>query len=498
MPPLSPKKSFLQKQIPTILGLLLLVVALGAGIVIFSQGTGVFSPRATPQTTPKNIKVTNINDTSFTVSFVTDEATAGFVKYGTEASSLRLQAGDDRDQLTGSVGSFTTHHITLRGLEANTPYHYVLGTGSQAEFDNNGQAFTVTTAARGGTPAAARTIYGAVVTEAGSPADGTLLYISVDGVSELSTYVRSTGSWAVPLSTARKLDGSGYAVIDDVASITITAQAPTGGAVTQVTTTVAEAQPVPNITLGQGMAAAEEPAELVTLNDEMPIEEVNPVEQPGENVEIASDSAENVETVAIAQADESTVSFEEPAAQAVTTSQPLIVGKAAPNVVVTLQVNSETQINQQVTANSNGTFELDIATLSQNLEPGEHSATYSYVDPVTNRTVTKTVNFTVAANDVAEADDTNTLLAQADTQGPPYGSGNPVPIGGATTSASASPSATPVASSSASRSAQVATTSALPRSGSVGMTQALLFGGFFFIIAGCWSLWVSRQMHEVA
>src|SRR5690606_12599373 len=101
----------------------------------------VFSPRATPQTMPKNIQVTNLSDTGFSISFVTDEAVAGFIKYGTSPSDLSQQAGDDRDQLTGTVGTFMTHHITLRGLQPNTQYYYELGTGTSATFDNNGAPY---------------------------------------------------------------------------------------------------------------------------------------------------------------------------------------------------------------------------------------------------------------------------------------------------------------------------------------------------------------------
>ena len=66
---------FLNKQFPTILGLLLLVVSLGVGVFFMRDGLGIFTPRATPQTTPKNIKITNVTDATVTVSFFTDEKT---------------------------------------------------------------------------------------------------------------------------------------------------------------------------------------------------------------------------------------------------------------------------------------------------------------------------------------------------------------------------------------------------------------------------------------
>jgi hypothetical protein len=95
-----------KKQIPTILGLLILFVALISGVLLFGQGTGVFAPRATPQTTPKNIRISNLTDKSFTVSFYTDESTVAFIKYGEEAKTLNKQASDDRDQLSGVVKDY--------------------------------------------------------------------------------------------------------------------------------------------------------------------------------------------------------------------------------------------------------------------------------------------------------------------------------------------------------------------------------------------------------
>ena len=146
MQAINSRKKLFQRQIPTVLGMIILVIALGAGVLFMGDGLGVFAPRATPQTTPKNSKVTNVTDTGFTVSFLTDETTAGFIKYGTEEGSLKSQASDDRDQLSGSVGEYSLHHITVRGLQAATKYYYVMGTGSNAEFDKEGQPFEISTA----------------------------------------------------------------------------------------------------------------------------------------------------------------------------------------------------------------------------------------------------------------------------------------------------------------------------------------------------------------
>jgi len=517
MQPVPNKKSLWKRQIPTILGLSILVVALVAGLLFFSSGTGVFAPRATPQTTPKSIKLSNVTDSSFTVSFLTDESTAGFVKYGTETDSLGSQASDDRDQLSGSVGTFPLHHITIRGLQPNTTYYYSLGTGSQASFDNQGQPFTVKTAQRAGAPSAAKTIYGNILNENGGPAEGSIVYISVDGVGEMSSLVKGSGSWAVPLSNARVSDGSTYAEISDETTLTLRAQGPKAQQKSELTTTVSQAQPVPPITFGQdpSLAAApviEEVVDETEASDEVPMDELvddssdassSAEADDGANTGGLSELANQVtpETAtdsgtasSSASTSDSVLDLQKGNNQEVNTTQPTITGIAAPNVVVTISVHSDTQIEQQLTTDASGKFVLDIAALEQQLEPGEHTIEYSYTDPSTGQTITKSYTFTVAG--------TSAQLAAANTSGTggtnspvPFGSGNPFPIGGATSSASPTPAATMSATPSA-RTSQPSTASGIPVSGSVGTTMALVIGGLFFTITGLWSFWVSQQLQE--
>lgn len=539
MQPALPSKNVWKKQIPTIVGLSVLLVALVAGVFLFGQGTGVFAPRATPQTTPKNIKVTNVTDNSFTVTFLTDEATSGFVKYGTEAGSLSSQSSDDRDQLSGSVGTFSLHHVTIRGLQPDTSYFFVLGTGSKAQFDNGGTPFTVRTAQRAGAPSAAKTIYGNILNTTGGPAEGSIVFVSVDGVGEMSSLVKGSGSWAVPLSNARTTDGSGYAQITDDTTLTLMVQGPTAAQTSQVTVSVAEAQPVPAITLGQNTIQVATPPESPAINaneevvdaqmqgDTMMVdpsaaqmnqqamgpEPMNPDDTTGGINQVAaiplgpeaSDSAQpttdmsstppassSAGTTPDPTESANTIDASVTTHQTVASSQPIIKGKASPNTVVTIKVNSETQIEQQLTTDANGDFTLDISQLEKELEPGEHSVEYSYTDPATGQVVTKTKTFTVEG--------TANLLASADTGAStspvPYGSGNPYPVGGSA-SASASPSPTATASATISaRTAQPSTTSAMPKSGSVGTTMALVIGGLFFTLTGAWSFWVSQQLKE--
>ncbi len=508
--PTTKKKKIWEKKIPTLIGIGVLVIALVTGTLLLGKGGGVFAPRASASDTPKQVKITNVYDNSFTVSFLTDSKVAGFIKYGESSNSIKSQAGDDRDQVSGTVGEFTIHHITVRGLKPSTTYYYKLGTGSGNTFDNNGQPFTIKTTARNGAPSAAKTIYGSVTNQAGAPAEGSVVYITVNGAGPMSAQVKASGSWAIPLSNARTKDGSNYAEISDSDSLLITVQGPLANQKASITTTVTDAQPVKTISFGQTITdtatqtdtkeddssqtivennklIATKEAEInSTKTDAVATKEANLGKRESLLQDLATSelNTATTSTQATTSAKVLEVNLENTTKQTVTTNQPKIVGKATTNAVVTITVHSETQISQEITADENGEFVLDIATLSETLEPGEHTVTYSYTDPNTGEVIEKTVEFTVA--------EPNTQLAEASTKPTPYSSSNPYPIN-SSPSAEASKSAEATQEA---RTAQPATGEGIPVSGSIDATLTLVLGGLFFIIAGVWSFWISTQLEK--
>jgi hypothetical protein len=489
------KKNLLKKQIPTLLGLGVLVIGLVVGVGFLSMGGNLsFAPRASAEETPKKIKITNLSDSGFTVSFLTDGKTSAFVKYGESENSLKSQVGDDRDQLSGTVGSYNLHHVTVRGLSPNTTYYYTLGTGSGSTFDNQGSPFSIKTMAKSGTPTAAKTIYGTVLGAAGSTAKESIVYVSVPGAKQMSTLVKSSGSWAIPLSNARSSEGAGFAEIGDNDQLSILVQGSAQSLTSVVNVAVADAQPVESITLGQDgttNAVLSSPSPYVVPSPATSAVLQEPV-IGGLEVEDEFEFEESDQTEIITEVDlEASGS-----AQVVHVTNPKIKGKAKPNVTVDIEVNSDTQIVRQVTADANGNFELDLEALKQDLEPGDHTVEYTYIDPDTGEEVTEVINFTVEA-------DTEQIAMVDDSQTTPYGSGNPYSVDASASSdleateSAATASATKGATDSgdvATRTAQVATSSDLPKSGTVETTLALIIGGLFFLFAGGWSFFLAKQL----
>jgi hypothetical protein len=510
------KNASAKKQIPTVIGLLILFVALISGVLLFGQGTGVFAPRATPETTPKNIRVSNITDKTFTVSFYTDESTVAFIKYGLEANSLKQQASDDRDQLSGIVKDYRLHHLTVRGLEPGTTYYYVLGTGSN-NFDNEGQPYVVSTAARPNqSPTTNQTVYGNVFNASGQPAEGAIVYLYNEQIGGLSSIVKASGSFGISLSNAFNTEQTAYANLSDEDALEIKVQGIEPNLMSNLQTTVALAQPVPDLVLGQAGDAAqltdtslmEDKDELLadpTATDEAALALEEDVATDAASVapgaldgmlgaqEQLLDDAMTNDVLDLDELDEEQAA----STVVVTTTTPQIKATLPPNTVVRVTVHSDTQIDETMQTDAEGNLILDLASLGQSLEPGEHTASYSYIDPVTGEEITRSYNFTVEPDPTRQLAQANLPSPSPTTAAPsiPYGSGNPYvpgeeeeePVPTASPTASASPS--PVSSAGAT----VATTSGQYNSGSFGTTLALLFAGLFFVAMGVWSYLLSRS-----
>jgi hypothetical protein len=566
------EKKLGKKRIPTIIGLLLLIVSLVVGVILFGNGTGLFMPRATPETTPKNIMLSNVTDKSFTVSFFTDEETIAFVKYGTSANDIKQQASDDRDQLSGVIKPYRLHHVTVRGLEANTIYYYLLGTGSRSTFDDAGDPYQIKTAVNPGSISPNnQTIYGTVSQANGQPGEGAIVFVALEGAGVLSTLVKSSGSWAVSLANAYNLNLNAYPDVNDESALSIKVQGSDLNSITNRLTTVADAQPVPEIVMGQEVSEVSD--DLVAAREEL-LADDNFNEGDNEEDETLIDDTSDLvgsesgsldltglgekadekippvidfvvsdedRTIDLTEVDEASGAGD----IVVNSSQPIIKAKLPPNITVKIEVNSDTNIETVMETDANGDLVFDISSLEQELEPGNHTVVYTYIDPDTGEEVTESYDFTVSAdsvdsnltsdsetrtiadseivgnetintesvnseianndvddseidsneiadeelvsNEVAETEATsNSTTSNEIAQTLPYGSGNPyVPT-----------DLTPTPATESARETVVSTESGTYNSGSVFGTIGLLIAGLFFVATGFWSYFLARQFEN--
>src|SRR3989338_1032939 len=100
-------------SIPTILAVAILLVGIADG-VIFIRNKQIFDIYALNEASPKNVRVTNIKDSSFTISWTTERKTSGFVRWGKTEPFL------NRTSLNPSKKSSHTHFINVEGLSPKT------------------------------------------------------------------------------------------------------------------------------------------------------------------------------------------------------------------------------------------------------------------------------------------------------------------------------------------------------------------------------------------
>lgn len=368
-------------KIPTILGVLILLVSLGVGVWLVKSERLALFPKAAPEFTPKQVRVASVTESGFTASWVTDEATVGLVKVGKTADKLDQVWGDDRDQKSGTVGSSETHYVTVKNLQPATSYWFSLGSGpGRVTYDNQGQPYQVTTAGVVANKPAADTAYGTVMDVSGRPAGGAIVYVQLPGAVPLSSLVQNNGNWAIALATARTSDLKNYATYDpQTTQVEILVQAGSQGSATATVETGNDA-PVPVITLGKNhdFRVAQTPP---------PTAGQSPAGQAGatESSKFSVTPETQVQLVTLVNpAQDNAV---------VTATQPAFKGKGPAGEKLTITVNSPTAYTGTVTVKPDGTWDW---TPPAGLEPGTHTITISFLD---DQGVTQTLKraFVVAA-----------------------------------------------------------------------------------------------------
>ncbi|MBC8422446.1 MAG: right-handed parallel beta-helix repeat-containing protein, partial [Chloroflexi bacterium] len=156
--------------------------------------------------TISEVRVTNVRDTSFTVSWITDIPSDGHANYGTDPATLDQIAYDAR----GTGARDDTHYVTIADLSPSTTYYFDVVSGSTTD-DNGGAHYVVITGPTLGLPTV-DTIYGQVFKEdETTPAEGTIVYITLrdkDGngssgeAALLSALVDGDGWWSTNLGNA--------------------------------------------------------------------------------------------------------------------------------------------------------------------------------------------------------------------------------------------------------------------------------------------------------
>lgn len=428
-------------KIPTLIGIVILIIGIVAGVVLI-QYRQIFKLGAAGEAAPKDVRVTNVTDTSFTVSWITNKVASGAVLFGESGTNLDRAEEDE-------LGAGFTHTATLRNLKPQATYSFKINSGGES-FDESGVPWNIKTGATISDSPKSNLISGSLFAATGEPTQASLVYVAIGGTL-LSTTTSKNGSWVIQLSNARSLDLSNYLEIDEKTTLLeISANAGPEG-VSQAKVYPQSARPIPLMILGQTY-------DLRSLgpsqNPESPEASVEIPEGPSEGesgfVVPSAQPAGTTKTVTLESIDEGEI---------VTSTTPEFFGEGPEGTAITIKVESEAQTTQLKIPSSGDWKWSPPAGLSE----GVHKITITWKDTKgITRTLTKTFIVQAAEGPAFVA----TPSATPTGPGTPTASGTGSPKSTTSPTPSASASATPTVTASA---------TAFPQPESGGLTPTLLF-----------------------
>lgn len=235
--------NFLTKfRIPTLLGLFLIIGGMAGGVYLVLQNQ-TLQTKASIDLTPQNIEVTNIEDSGFSISWQTAQATLGFLILNINGSDQTII--DDQD--TTVPKPKILHHVSVRNLTPQTTYQYKIVSG---KIKSPSSQITTTSL---NSPNKNKPIIGQINSQQG------LVFLEIEGTIKQSTIIKNYGNFVIPISQMRKSDLSDIFIPDDqaIGKITII-----DGELQQTNITFYLKNPLPPIQSGTSINLTQQPPVL--------------------------------------------------------------------------------------------------------------------------------------------------------------------------------------------------------------------------------------------
>jgi len=345
-----------EKSIPSILGVILLIICLAAGLYLSTHKT-YFSPQASGDCHPNNLQITNITNRSVSVSFITSSSCL---------STLNLNNFTFNNLISPTAS--LVHYFEATNLESQKNYPFSLVVGGKS-YTNSQYNFSTAPVPAGAIPSS-NLAWGKVFTPDHLPANNTIVYINIPGASPLSSYTTAEGNWNVSLANSlneNKTDWFTNPVTPVSEDIVVIAA---DGSTTQISHTTARNNPVPDIIIGQNSLDS----------DSVPTEP-----QGALPTSTQIDTTTGTVNLTLTNPREGDI---------LNTAQPEFFGLAPPNSTINFEINSESVITGQSTSSQTGQW---LWTPPQNLSPGEHTITVKSYNQTTGIWETISRKFTVLA-----------------------------------------------------------------------------------------------------
>lgn len=176
------------KKLPSILGITIIIF----GIVLTTflvQRTNILQGDASASENPKNIKITNNSDDSFSIIYMTDKSVIGEINLGENPNNLSQKFLDDKDNSSNEINTYSSHSITTENLKPETEYYYTIKSGNKTITDN-GKPFSIKTGPKIENSSNNKLlIQGKVVNSDGTPVNDGIALIKIAGSNQISTIV---------------------------------------------------------------------------------------------------------------------------------------------------------------------------------------------------------------------------------------------------------------------------------------------------------------------
>jgi len=187
-----------------IFGLIFLIIAIPFTIAVLSLVLDI-STGADPAKEPKETVVSNLSESSATISWVTATETEGMVQFGTSEGSLNLVGNDIRDVGNDSALAYRQHIVELKNLSPSTTYFFTMMNDGEVHGSSSGSFKTHGVSDSVSLP---NTIKGS--TSPASPYSLVYVYASNgrDTSEVRSTYTSENGTFTYDIADLKTEDGS--------------------------------------------------------------------------------------------------------------------------------------------------------------------------------------------------------------------------------------------------------------------------------------------------
>ena len=436
-------------KIPTVVGIVLIIALVAVVSILFENLTRRLTT-ASGSVKPENVTVANVSDTSFTLTWTTNLDATGAVIISSrlwksnvfydERDVNRSDAGTKK-----TLGSYATHSVTVRNLTPDTDY--------DVRILSNGKSFSgigATESVRTGpilTPSEniLEPAYGIILMSGNDPADGALVYLTLDGGQVLSAISNTQGSWLIPLNLARSGDLTRYLPSLERTDETILVRH--GGEETTATADTFNDAPVPTMVMGKTYDFRKQQADA---HPNPPLAMDNTAEE-SKFQEVLGDSSS-------APTGPYHVTLTQPQnGSALSSFLPLIAGTGVPEKSVTVTLGINQPFTGSTRVGSDGMWRF---TPTKSLGTGKQSVTITTVD-ATGQPVALTHTFEILKSGtqvLGEATPSGTLTPTP----PTAGAATPTPTSFTTPSATPTFAVTPLPTSTLSGEPVPQTGNALP------------------------------------